>query len=123
MQYTPIAQADDWYRERNPTRFSGSGRGGGVSARPEPRELVDSAGDPTLTDSDEDASLVVSHSREQVFASFVEAVDHCEEFELTIVDDLEESFVEVRCSTYCSGSCHNSLSASLWDVCDGERGT
>ena len=36
-----------------------------TSARPEPRDVADSDGDSTLSDSDEDASLV-SPSREQV---------------------------------------------------------
>ena len=30
------------------------------------------------------------------FASLVEAVDECEDFDLTIADDLEESTMEVR---------------------------
>ena len=58
------------------------------------------------------------------FASLVEAVDDCEEFDLTIADDPEESLVEVRApdtdldAAPAAMDRHNFLSAGLLDALD-----
>ena len=89
----------------------------------------------TVGDSDDDAPLVCSQ-REALgvqqgmpitvggrFASLVEVGDECEEFDMTIADDVEESSVEVRADTDVEVATtavdrHNSPSASLLDALD-----
>ena len=89
----------------------------------------------TVGDSDDDAPLVCSQ-REALgvqqgmpitvggrFTSLVEAGDECQEFDLTIADDVEESSVEVRADTDVEVAPtavvrHNSPSASLLDALD-----
>ena len=104
------------------------------STCPEPRDVVISQVGSTVGDSDDDAPLVCSQ-REALgvqqgmpitvggrFASLVEAGDECEEFDLTIADDVEESRVEVRDTDVEVATTavdrHNSPSASLLDALD-----
>ena len=103
------------------------------STRPEPRDVVISQVGSTVGDSDDGAPLVCSQ-REAVgvqqgmpitvggrFTSLVEAGHECEEFDLTIADDVQESSVEVGADidvvvATTAVDRHNSPSASLLDA-------